>query len=223
MDITGEIQLPARREVVFAALNDPEMLRTALPGCETLTRQGDTLTGGFDLAVAHLAGPVAGRLTYGPGLAGERVALSGGVEGSHAGALRGSVEIVLSEAGEATRAAYAAHVEPHGALAGIDAAELAAAARDFAAAFFGALAVRLGEPLVAAPPLATETPEEAAQDELVDRLEHRVDDNASHVAEIVEEVEQEIEVAAGRGFLGGPYVWGLIALLVVIVALAILR
>ena len=215
MDITGEIQLPARREVVFAALNDPEMLRTALPGCETLTRQGDTLTGGFDLAVAHLAGPVAGRLTYGPGLAGERVALSGGVEGSHAGALRGSVEIALSEAGDTTRAAYAAHIEPHGALAGIDAAELAAAARDFAEAFFGAL--------VAAPPLATETPEEAAQDELVDRLEHRVDDNASHVAEIVEEVEQEIEVAAGRGFLGGPYVWGLIALLVVIVALAILR
>ena len=48
-------------------------------------------------------------------------------------------------------------------------------------------------------------------------------DQAENLAEVAQEVEEELEVAAGRGVLGGPYVWGLIALLVVIVALAILR
>jgi hypothetical protein len=37
------------------------------------------------------------------------------------------------------------------------------------------------------------------------------------------EVETEVEAAAGRGFLGGPMVWGLAALAVVIVILALTR
>ena len=39
------------------------------------------------------------------------------------------------------------------------------------------------------------------------------------VAVTAEAVEERAEVAAGTGFLGGPYVWGLIALAVIILFL----
>jgi len=36
MTMTGEVQLPASREVVWAKLNDPEVLKACIPGCEEL-------------------------------------------------------------------------------------------------------------------------------------------------------------------------------------------
>ena len=42
MTMTGEVQLPATREVVYAKLNDPEALKACIPGCETLTLTSPT-------------------------------------------------------------------------------------------------------------------------------------------------------------------------------------
>ena len=38
MDMTGERRILAPRQRVWDALNDPEMLRAAIPGCESVTR-----------------------------------------------------------------------------------------------------------------------------------------------------------------------------------------
>ncbi len=40
--MTGEVTLPASRDVVWAKLNDPEVLKACIPGCETLTKDDDT-------------------------------------------------------------------------------------------------------------------------------------------------------------------------------------
>src|SRR5260370_2478823 len=42
MVMDGEIQLPAPREVVWAKLNDPEVLKACIPGCESLEKLSDT-------------------------------------------------------------------------------------------------------------------------------------------------------------------------------------
>ena len=42
MTMTGEVQLPATREVVYAKLNDAEVLKTCIPGCEELNKLSDT-------------------------------------------------------------------------------------------------------------------------------------------------------------------------------------
>ena len=42
MDMTGEYRIPAPRETVWLALNDPEVLRECIPGCEELTKKSDT-------------------------------------------------------------------------------------------------------------------------------------------------------------------------------------
>src|SRR5688572_24990471 len=36
MELTGEYRIPASRETVWAALNDPDMLKACIPGCEEL-------------------------------------------------------------------------------------------------------------------------------------------------------------------------------------------
>ncbi len=60
---------------------------------------------------------------------------------------------------------------------------------------------------------------EAAKAQALSDAPHRV---GEAVSEAVHEVEAEVESAAGRGFLGGPVVWGLAALGVVIVVLALM-
>ena len=42
MKMTDEIRIEASREKVFAALNDPEILRKAIPGCQELDQTSDT-------------------------------------------------------------------------------------------------------------------------------------------------------------------------------------
>mgnify|MGYP002654772907 CR=1 FL=1 len=42
MKMTGAVTLPASREVVWEKLNDPEVLKACIPGCEELTKDDDT-------------------------------------------------------------------------------------------------------------------------------------------------------------------------------------
>ncbi|HEY1230235.1 MAG TPA: SRPBCC domain-containing protein, partial [Ramlibacter sp.] len=42
MDIKGEYRIEAPREKVFAALNDPEVLKACIQGCESLEKLSDT-------------------------------------------------------------------------------------------------------------------------------------------------------------------------------------
>jgi uncharacterized protein len=42
MTMTGEVTLPASRDVVWAALNNDEVLKACIPGCESLTKDDDT-------------------------------------------------------------------------------------------------------------------------------------------------------------------------------------
>jgi len=58
MTMTGEVQLPASREVVFAKLNDPEVLKACIPGCETLVMTSPTE---FQAVAVTKIGPVKAR------------------------------------------------------------------------------------------------------------------------------------------------------------------
>lgn len=38
MDLTGEYTIPAKREAVWAALNDPDVLKVCMPGCDEMEK-----------------------------------------------------------------------------------------------------------------------------------------------------------------------------------------
>src|SRR5260370_34525393 len=42
MDMSGEVRITAPREAVWRALNDPEILRQCIPGCEEIVKLSDT-------------------------------------------------------------------------------------------------------------------------------------------------------------------------------------
>ncbi len=55
MTMTGEVTLPAERDAVWAALNDPDVLKTCIPGCQELTKVSDTE---FEAVAKVSVGPV---------------------------------------------------------------------------------------------------------------------------------------------------------------------
>src|SRR6201990_1000775 len=55
MNMSGEVQLAAPREVVWAKLNDPEVLKACIPGCESLDKLSDTE---FQAVAVTKIGPV---------------------------------------------------------------------------------------------------------------------------------------------------------------------
>mgnify|MGYP002529345036 CR=1 FL=1 len=55
MKMKGEIRINAQRETVFAALNDPEVLKQAIPGCQDLEKTSDTE---FTATVVTKVGPI---------------------------------------------------------------------------------------------------------------------------------------------------------------------
>ena len=55
MDVTGEFRIPASRQQVWEALNDPDTLRGSIPGCQSLDKLSDTE---FSAKVLSKIGPV---------------------------------------------------------------------------------------------------------------------------------------------------------------------
>ncbi|WP_252721414.1 CoxG family protein, partial [Acinetobacter baumannii] len=55
MDMTGSQRIEAPREVVWEALNDPEVLKQCIPGCQSMERNGDN---GFNAKAVLKIGPV---------------------------------------------------------------------------------------------------------------------------------------------------------------------
>ncbi len=58
MTMNGEVQLAAPREEVWAKLNDPEVLKACIPGCESLEKLSDTE---FQAVATNKVGPVKAR------------------------------------------------------------------------------------------------------------------------------------------------------------------
>ena len=58
MTMNGEVQLAAPREAVWAKLNDPEVLKTCIPGCEELEKTDEN---GFRAVAKMKVGPVSAR------------------------------------------------------------------------------------------------------------------------------------------------------------------
>ena len=56
MEMQGSRQIAAPREVVWAALNDREVLKTSIPGCQELTGAAEE---GFEATVKQKIGPVS--------------------------------------------------------------------------------------------------------------------------------------------------------------------
>lgn len=157
MEMKGERILPADRPTVWSLLNDPEILRQCIPGCESLVA---TAEHSYDVAMTAAVGPVRarfrGKLSLADIEAPARYRLIFEGQSSQAGFARGEARIELQAlAPEQTRLNYSAASQIGGKLAQIGGRLLDAAAAATADKFFEAFAGHL-------PARASATPEDAA-------------------------------------------------------------
>lgn len=137
MKLTEEIRINAPREKVFAALNDADILRQSIPGCEELEKTSDT---SFSAKVRAKIGPVrarfAGDVTLSDINAPESYTLAGQGKGGAAGFARGEAKVQLDEDGGATVLKYDVSATVGGKLAQIGGRLIDSSARSLAGEFF---------------------------------------------------------------------------------------
>jgi hypothetical protein len=138
MDMTGEYRIPAARQKVWEALNDPEVLKAAIPGCEELIRKSPTE---LEAKVTAKVGPVKARFGGAVTLADlnppESYTISGQGSGGAAGFAKGGASVHLSEDGDGTLLRYEAKAEVGGKLAQIGSRLIQGTAKKMADDFFG--------------------------------------------------------------------------------------
>jgi carbon monoxide dehydrogenase subunit G len=166
MDMTGEYRISAPRQRVWEALNDPETLKAAIPGCEELTKLSDNE---MEARVRAKVGPVSatftGRVTLSDLDPPVSYKISGEGKGGAAGYAKGGANVSLAEDGADTVLSYNAKADVGGKLAQIGSRLIQGTAKKMADDFFSRFSRIVGEQHAAAaavvapvapPPLAPE-------------------------------------------------------------------
>jgi hypothetical protein len=137
MDMTGEYRIPAPRDKVWAALNDPEILKASIPGCQSLERVSERE---FTARVTAKVGPVKstfnGHVVLDNINAPESYTISGEGKGGAAGFAKGGADVRLAEDGDATLLRYAAKADVGGKLAQLGSRLIDGTAKKMADEFF---------------------------------------------------------------------------------------
>lgn len=137
LDLSDEILIPASRDVVYAALNDPEVLKDCIPGCEELIKHSDTeLEAKVVLKIGPVKAKFSGNVTLDTAGAPETFSLTGEGSGGAAGFAKGGADVTLTEQGEETLLSYTAKAEIGGKLAQLGSRLVAGTAKKLSAKFF---------------------------------------------------------------------------------------
>jgi carbon monoxide dehydrogenase subunit G len=141
MTMNGEIQLAAPREVVWAKLNDPEVLKACIPGCEELERTDDQ---GFRAVAKMKVGPVSarfrGKVTLSDLDPPNGYKISGEGEGGVAGFAKGGAKVDLADRDGGTLLSYQVDAKIGGKLAQLGQRLINGSAKKLADEFFVNLA-----------------------------------------------------------------------------------
>ncbi len=154
MKLRGEHHIPASRQAVWKALNDADMLRACLPGCETLEKISDTeMTAKITTKIGPVRATFTGAVTLSDLDPPIGYKLSGEGQGGAAGFASGSASVNLSERDGGTLLHYEVEAKVGGKLAQIGSRLIDSVTKKLAAQFFTSLVEKLspGDETEAAP------------------------------------------------------------------------
>jgi hypothetical protein len=149
MDITGQYRIQAPRDVVWAALNDPDVLKRCIPGCQELEQKSPTeLAAKVGLKIGPISASFTGEVTLSNLEPPSGYTITGQGQGGAAGFAKGSADVKLAEAegGAETDLTYAAKADVGGKLASLGGRLIQATSKKLADEFFSAFAAELNGP-----------------------------------------------------------------------------
>ena len=145
MTMSGEVQLPATRDEVWAKLNDPEVLKSCVPGCEQLDMISPTE---FQAIASVKVGPVKARWKGKVRLSDidppNGYKISGEGEGGVAGFAKGNAAVGLTDKDGGTLLSYNVEAQIGGKLAQLGQRLINSAAKKTADDFFANFAKAVG-------------------------------------------------------------------------------
>jgi carbon monoxide dehydrogenase subunit G len=145
MKMTGEERIGAPRGRVWEALNDPEILRQCIPGCQSLQKEGtDKLLAVVEVKLGPIGARFNGSVTVSDVNAPQSYTLTGEGNGGTVGSARTSIKVRLTEDGAATVLSYQVDAQVGGRLAQLGGPLIDATAKRFASQFFKKLGEVVG-------------------------------------------------------------------------------
>lgn len=161
MEMTGEQLIPVAQQRVWEALNDPEILKSCIAGCETIERIDDN---SYRVVMVAAVGPVKakfnGKLLLADLNPPDSYSLSFEGSGGAAGFGKGSAQVSLSPTDTGTKLAYSAKAQVGGKLAQVGARLIDGVAKKMADDFFKTFNTKIAP--AASPTLQQSTPPASA-------------------------------------------------------------
>ena len=145
VEMEGEERIPASVETVWQALNDPEILRSCIPGCESLDMKDDT---NMEAVVALKIGPIKARFNGAVELLNlnppHSYTIQGEGKGGIAGFAKGGADVKLAEDGEGgTILTYVAKADVGGKMAMLGSRLIVSTSKKLAGEFFSSLNAKI--------------------------------------------------------------------------------
>ena len=140
MKLAGSYKLNIKKEIVWQALNDTNILKRCIPGCVSFEKESDTI---FNVTATNQIGPMnatfSGKINLTNIQKNQSYTLSG--EGqSSVGFANGSADVILSEENESTTLNYEVNVNVGGKIAQLGSRLIDGVAKKMADYFFGRFA-----------------------------------------------------------------------------------
>src|SRR3954464_10493148 len=146
MEMAGEVIIPAPRERVWEGLNDTEILRQAIPGCEKIEKLSDTeMTATVVAKVGPVKASFQGKVTLSDIDPPNGYRISGEGKGG-VGFAKGGASVTLADADGGTRLAYTVDAQVGGKLAQLGSRLIDGTAKSLANDFFARFAALVSTP-----------------------------------------------------------------------------
>ncbi|MFT6583357.1 MAG: carbon monoxide dehydrogenase subunit G [Alphaproteobacteria bacterium] len=146
MDLNGEFRIAAPKQAVWDALNDPEILKQCIPGCEELEKTSDTeMTANAVIKVGPVKAKFSGSVTLSDIDAPNSYTISGEGKGGAAGFAKGGASVSLSEEDGETVLRYTVDANVGGKLAQLGGRLIDATSKKLSREFFEKFSALVGE------------------------------------------------------------------------------
>ena len=164
MQMTGEQRIAASRQKVWEALNDPDVLRRCIPGCQSLEKEADDrLKATVEIKIGPIGARFNGAVTLSDLDPPNGYTITGEGQGGTVGFAKGGAKVRLAESDGGTLLSYEVDAQVGGRLAQLGGPIIDATAKQLAGKFFqefGAVVSGAGAP--AGPAAATASAQSAS-------------------------------------------------------------